>query len=302
MNNIQLTTDISRYLPTWYKDILEYQEICQTEAQQLESLAAFIDAVHQNFYFQTMDESAVEQWEQVFRIVANPSTENLAFRQARLLNRMSTRPPYTLGFLYQKLDELIGPGLWTVTVDYPNYTLYIESAASDQSYAQEVAFTVNKIKPAHIVYTNTPLVQIGIVLNETISRAFRTYNYSLGTWQLGVLPFVTDAEAEVIKMPEAPSIQPNLLAGTANFVSGDIASAQVNGSIPISAITKSVDTYTVTVTYVVTEAITTEITAVALLDSDGNVLTNSQVYVPVSGQVVIKHVIPVQEGVLNSGS
>lgn len=93
MNNIQLTPDISRYLPTWYKNILDYQAICTTEAQQFETLAQFIDAVHQNFYFQTMDLSAIQQWEEVFQIIPNPSIETLAFRQARLLNRMSNRPP-----------------------------------------------------------------------------------------------------------------------------------------------------------------------------------------------------------------
>ena len=93
MNNIQLTPDISRYLPTWYKNILDYQAICTTEAQQFETLAQFIDAVHQNFYFQTMDLSAIQQWDEVFQIIPNPTIETLAFRQARLLNRMSNRPP-----------------------------------------------------------------------------------------------------------------------------------------------------------------------------------------------------------------
>ena len=105
-------------------------------------------------------------WEQVFRIVPNPQVESLAFRRTRVLNRISTRPPYTLGFLYQKLDELIGPGEWKVTVDYPNYTLYIESAAQNQNYATELAFTINRIKPAHIVWVNAPFVRTGLLLSR----------------------------------------------------------------------------------------------------------------------------------------
>ena len=192
MNPIELDTSLLSLLPPWYREVLDYQQICLTEQQQFEALAEEIVGVADNFFFQTMDERAVGMWEQVFRIVPNPQVESLAFRRTRVLNRISTRPPYTLGFLYQKLDELIGPGEWKVTVDYPNYTLYIESAAQNQNYATELAFTINRIKPAHIVWVNAPFVRTGLLLSEIISSAQRIYNYRLGAWELGRLPFATD--------------------------------------------------------------------------------------------------------------
>ena len=240
-------------------------------------------------------------WEPVVRVVPDPSTESLDFRRARVLNRITTRPPYTLGFLCQKLDELIGPGEWTVTVDYPNYTLYIESAAQNQNYATELAFTINRIKPAHIVWINSPFVRTGLLLSETISSAQRTYNYKLGSWELGLLPFATDGPEGVIKMPETPSIRQALLTGVANFVSGDVASARVNGTIPIADLAKSVEGAELTVTYTVLPSQTTEITALELLDGEGNVLTSSTVYIPVTTNVVMKHIIPVAEGVASNG-
>lgn len=300
--NYELDVNLCQLWPPWYRRILDYQEICQTEEAQFTALAAEITGVADNFFFQTMDLSAIEQWEQVFRIAANPQTEDIDFRRYRVLNRITTKPPYTLGFLYQKLDELIGPGLWEVTVDYPNYTLYIESSAQNQNYASEVAFTINRIKPAHIVYVNTPLIQSGILLSEQISLAQRIYNYHLGSWGLGVLPFATEQEQGVIKMPETPSIQAALLTGVANFVSGDVASARLNGSVSVTELTKSVENSTLTITYTVTQAQTSEITSVELLDAEGNVLTSSQVYVPVGESTVLKHMIPVSEGVVQSGS
>lgn len=301
MNPIELDTDLLALLPPWYREVLDYQELCQTETAQFEALADEIIGVADNFFFQTMDEGAVSMWEQVFQIVPNPSTESLDFRRARVLNRITTRPPYTLGFLYQKLDELIGPGEWTVTVDYPNYTLYIESAAQNQNYATELAFTINRIKPAHIVWINSPFVRTGLLLSETISSAQRTYNYKLGSWELGLLPFATDGPEGVIKMPETPSIRQALLTGVANFVSGDVASARVNGTIPIADLAKSVEGAELTVTYTVLPSQTTEITALELLDGEGNVLTSSTVYIPVTTNVVMKHIIPVAEGVASNG-
>lgn len=301
MNPIELDTGLLALLPPWYREVLDYQELCRTETAQFEALADEIIGVADNFFFQTMDEGAVSMWEQVFQIVPNPSTESLDFRRARVLNRITTRPPYTLGFLYQKLDELIGPGEWTVTVDYPNYTLYIESAAQNQNYATELAFTINRIKPAHIVWINSPFVRTGLLLSETISSAQRTYNYKLGSWELGLLPFATDGPEGVIKMPETPSIQQALLTGVANFVSGDVASARVNGTIPIADLAKSVEGAELTVTYTVLPSQTTEITALELLDGEGNVLTSSTVYIPVTTNVVMKHIIPVAEGVASNG-
>ena len=288
-------------LPSWYREVLDYQQICQTEQEQMQALAQEIGAVADNFFFQTMDAGSVAQWEQIFKIVPDPVAETLAFRQTRLLNRISTRPPFTIWFLYQKLDELIGLGQWTVNVDYPNYTLYIESSAENQQYATEVAYTVNAIKPAHIVFVNTPYVKTGLLLSESIELSQLVYNYRLGAWGLGVSPFAAEQSKGVIKMPTTPSIQQELLSGTANFVSGDIASARVNGSVVISDINKSVSGSTLTVTYSVPAESISEIDQLELLDDDGNVLTSSAVYVPGEASTILKHIIPVAEGVNTNG-
>lgn len=302
MNNIELDNNLLELLPPWYREVLEYQQICVAEGNVFDGLAAEIEAVAQNFFFQTMDEGSVYQWEQILNIVPNPQTETLSFRQARLINRLSTRPPFTLGFLYQKLDELIGPGLWEVTVDYPNYTLYIESSAKDQSYATEVAFTVNRIKPAHIVYVNKPFIQSGILISEEITGSERRWNYILGEWPLGAQPFATDLPTEVFKMASTPSVQSALLNATAAFVSSDVASVRLNGSIIIDNPTKSVSGSVLTIEYTVTSAQTQEITLIELLDAEENVLTASSIYVPVQTTQVMTHTIPVSEGVVNSGS
>lgn len=299
MSDIQFDTDLLSLLPPWYRKILDYQQICQTEQAQMEALAASIQAVADNLFFQSMDDGSVALWERVLGIIPDPQAETLAFRRSRVINRLSTRPPFTLGFLYQKLDELIGPGEWTVTVDYPNCTLYIESSAENQQYATEVALTIGRIKPAHIVYVNTPYVRTGLLLSESIELSQRVFHYNLGAWGLGVSPFATEQGQGVIKMPDTPSIQPALLQDTANFVSSDIASARVNGTVSITDLDKTVQGDTLTVTYAVAQSQAEVITSVELLDSSGRVLTSSTVYVPVSASTILKHIIPVKEGALN---
>lgn len=301
MNRIDLDTGLLELLPPWYREILDYQEICQTEKEQFDMLAEEITSVADNFFFQAMDERAVSMWEQILNIMPDPGKESLEFRRERALNRISSRPPYTLGFLYQRLDDLIGVGRWNVTVDYPNYTLYIESSAENQQYATEVAYTINSIKPAHIVYINTPYMRSSLLLSEKIELSQRNYRYHLGSWNLGVTPFATEQSQGVIKMPTTSSIQEPLLTDTVNFILGDIVKARVNGSVIITDLNKWVSETTLTVTYSVAQNQAEEITQVEFLDTEDNVLTSSTVYVPVESSTVIKHIFAVAEGVVNHG-
>lgn len=297
----ELDTSLMNHLPDWFAQILDFQEVMNAEQPSFDALADEIIAVADNFFFQTMDSSAIAQWEGIFNIVANPSTETMDFRRDRVLNRISTKPPFTLAFLYQKLDELIGPNQWTVNVDYPNYTLYIESSAQNQSYATEVAFTINRIKPAHIVYVNSPYTQSALWMSEEIDLTQRVYNYKLGAWGLGLLPFATENLMGVIKTPEMPSIQSALLNDVATFTSSDIASVKLNGTIDITSLTKQVTGNVCEVSYSVTPAQAETITQAQLLKADGTVLAQSTIFVPVDQGTVIKHKILVQEGVTTSG-
>lgn len=300
-------TELLKLLPPWYREVAEYQQICNAEAQQLQTAALVTQGIASNFYFQTMNLAGVQMWEQIFNITPNPATETLAFRRARVLNRISMRPPYTLGFLYQKLDELVGPGLWSVEVDYANYALTIEAGAEDQSYWQELAYTVNHIKPAHITYISRPLIRTGILMSEEVRSAHFEWNYYLGSWALGAEPFADETDVEVVKTANINSIQPAMLNGVANFTSSDVAYVQINGGIDIGTINKAVTpaqyvggAATLTVSYNVTTTMTDAVTSVALMDADGNALTSMSVYVPVTETVNLQHTILIQEGQLNA--
>ncbi|WP_394266721.1 putative phage tail protein [Anaerotignum sp.] len=289
----QLDTDLLRYLPYWFRRILDFQEICKTESAQMEALAAAINAVADNFFFQTMDEGAVSTWEKIFGIVPNPQTETLDFRRQRVLNRVSMQPPFTLGFLYQKLDQIIGKGKYEIHVDYPNYTLYILSSAENQSYATEVSYTVGRIKPAHIVFINQPFVANKLTLGETVALSALVWQYRLGSWGLGLTPFVLTEDKEVVVVPSNYSVQQELLVDTAKAIPPNVASARINGSIVISSLDRTTVGNVAQVQYTVTAEQTSLVTQIELLDSDGNVLTTSPVYVPVTEPAIFTHKIQV---------
>ena len=289
-------TQICKYYPPWFRRILDFQALCQTEKAELDAMAEAMDQIHKNLFVQTMDEGTTAQWEAILRILPTPD-ETLEFRRLRVQNRLSLRPPFTLIFLREKLDLLFGPGNYEVEVDYPNYTLYIEAPADKQAYFTEVYALLNIVKPCHIVYIARPRLDSTLLLSERVSRGQMLYNYILGSWRLGEKPFATFEEQEVLKLETMPSVTPALLNQTAAFVASDVASVRVNGEIVITALARSTSGNVGSVSYTIRRSQTEEVTLSELLDKDGNVLSSSTVVIPVLEEtMMLRHRFTVKEG------
>lgn len=292
-----MDANLIQYLPDWFRQVKDYQYLMETETGQFEILATLIDAVHQNFYVSTADEGTISDWENLLHIIPNTQVETQDFRRARIINRLSYNPPFTLPYLYDRLDLLIGKGKWAVTVDYGNYTLYVEAAAENQAWAGEVRVTISTIKPCHIVYTSRPLLSAALRMSETVNLGKVVYNYRLAYWGLGQLPFTSQEDLGVIVTADQNTIQAALLNGVASYTASDVAKARINGSLEITDfITKEASGNTATIVYAVTAAQTSTITQVELLNSAGDVLEKAPAYIPVSDPVNITHRIPVKEG------
>lgn len=290
-------TPTRELFPSVYDGILEISVLAETDDVLLDQALAKLEQAQLNQFILTADEETISVYEKMFSILANPATETLQFRRERILNRMSLQPPFTMRWLQNKLDEIIGVGKWNAYVDYANRTLYVESFVVDQQWFNELRITINRIKPCNLVFINKPLIMADVVANETIASAVKHYNYILGRWPLGQKPFVTIDAEEVVKMPNVKSINPNLLADVAAFSATDIVAVRLNGSVKLSNfVTKvSQDTSTV-VEYEVKPAQAREITRIELLGAGDRVLTSSSVYIPVTEAVICRHAINFKEG------
>ena len=292
-------SDLKQYLPWLYKDIVEMNALMDTEDSLFSKLMDEYIRGRNNQYILTADEQGIRIFEDIINIVPDPSTETLDFRRQRLINRFRTQPPFTFRWLQGKLNEIIGVGKWNAWVDNENYTLYIESSAEDQKWFQEISITVNNTKPANIIFINRPLVVHDVLTNETINLKELIWNYRLGTiWKLGDKPFISYNDKGVIVLATTPSIQQAMLNKLATFSAIEIAKVRINGTYIITDFeVKSASANVVTVQYyVIPESGITNVTRIELLDSANNVLTRSNVYVPLVLGVNLKHTILVKEG------
>lgn len=290
-------TSTRELFPSVYDGVLEISVLSETDDVLLDQALAKLERTQLNQFILTADEETISVYEKMFSILANPTTETLQFRRERILNRMSLQPPFTMRWLQNKLDGIIGIGKWNAYVDYANRTLYIESFVVDQQWFNELRITINRIKPCNLVFVNKPLIMTDVVANETIVSATQHYNYILGQWQLGQEPFATTDPEEVIKLPSVNSINPNLLADVASFSATDVVAVRLNGSVKLSNFTtKAGQGATTIVEYEVKPAQASEITQIELLGTGDRVLTASAVYIPVTEAVICKHAINFKEG------
>ena len=290
-------TSTRELFPSVYDGVLEISVLSETDDVLLDQALAKLERTQLNQFILTADEETISVYEKMFSILANPTTETLQFRRERILNRMSLQPPFTMRWLQNKLDGIIGVGKWNAYVDYANRTLYIESFVVNQQWFNELRITINRIKPCNLVFVNKPLIMADVVANETIVSAKQHYNYILGQWQLGQEPFATTDSEEVIKLPSVNSINPNLLADVASFSATDVVAVRLNGSVKLSNFTTKAGQGTTTIVeYEVKPAQASEITQIELLGTGDRVLTASAVYIPVTEAVICKHSINFKEG------
>lgn len=287
---------VGNHFPSIYKNFKEIDELIVGEDTLFTVAAAELDRLRANQFVNTAYEEALFEYEKMLGIYAT-SSETLSFRRDRILNRLKNRPPFSLPFLRQKLNEIIGVDAYTISMDYATYTLTIESAATDQSWFHEIAVTINRIKPVNIIYVSKANAGNFVNTGESISQVSREYNYILGSWKLGEKSFATYNDLEVKKLSSVLSIKDTMLHDMALGGSAAVAKVLINDTLSITSFdTKGATGNTAIIVYTVINGSVSEITNIKLLDSGDNILTESNVYIPIIQDMLISHKILMKEG------
>lgn len=193
-----MSRPIRDYWPDYYDTILDYIKLAETEDAELQLIESAINQLFDDQFVLTSGLDAVKRREQILGIQVDPSTESLDFRRKRIINRYSTKPPFTIRYLQGRLDFLVGESRAITSIDVQNFTLFVEVAIEDAALFKEVERTINTIKPANLIYNQQTALGDGIALEEHITRRELARQTRLGTtWRLGVTLYAV-AGAEVI--------------------------------------------------------------------------------------------------------
>lgn len=291
-------TRIGRYFPRYYEGILETDELIKVENDIWNNLYLLLNKAKNNQFIAYADEDGIYAYEQLFQIVADPETETLEERRFRLLNRIQTLSYYTMIYLRQKLDSLFGKNNYEIEMDYLNYTLYVKSNASNSFIYKESIATINKIKPANIVFINVPFIPTTIEVGEEIYQQKWWWNYILGgKWRVGQKPFISVQDLSKLKSEEVQSLTPLMLNKLKTFTGEEIKAVLINDTYKITTFVQKIITggY-LRIQYNVENWEQIQlITNIKFLDENDLILSNDPVYIPISSDTMIEHRINIRE-------
>lgn len=291
-------TRIGRYFPRYYEGILETDELIKVENDIWNNLYLLLNKAKNNQFIAYADEDGIYAYEQLFQIVADPETETLEERRFRLLNRIQTLSYYTMIYLRQKLNSLFGENNYEVEMDYLNYTLYVKSNASSSFIYKESIATINKIKPANIVFINVPFIPTTIEVGEEIYQQKWWWNYILGgKWRVGQKPFISVQDLSKLKSEEVQSLTPLMLNKLKTFTGEEIKAVLINDTYKITTFVQKIITggY-LRIQYNIKNWEQIQlITNIKFLDKDDLILSNDPVYIPISSDTMIEHRINIWE-------
>lgn len=182
-------TDLLGLLPEYYKGIKDFVELMETENAELDQLLAAVQRQFDDQFVETAGEQAIKRREQQLGIRADVASETLEFRRKRIVNRYSTKPPFTIRYLQERLDFLVGEGRALAEIDEQSFVLTITMSVPDAAYFREIEHTIKQMKPANIVYNQATALADTIMLEERAWSIPLIRQTRLSTsWRVGITP------------------------------------------------------------------------------------------------------------------
>jgi hypothetical protein len=143
-------SNIHKYLPKVLQPILEFQLINQDLDIELSLLDGYITDINKETIVQTASDYGISKWENALGIIPG-DTDSLEVRRFRVNNILTSKLPYTIRWLRQKLTEITGSSTgWTLNMNYQDYTATIILSGLDTELMLDVEKQFRNAIPANI--------------------------------------------------------------------------------------------------------------------------------------------------------
>ncbi len=158
-------TNLSLYFPNIYKEVMETKALIDVENKLFDALEDRTSEVENNQFVLTANERGLIIYERMLNIIANPGVETIQFRRERIINRLSTAPPYTLRYLKQRLNSLLGVDNYELELIYDEYILHLTTYIGAMGKLDELLRTLFAILPVNLDKTvHNKIIQDGEAL------------------------------------------------------------------------------------------------------------------------------------------
>lgn len=164
---------VSDYLPDLYEKNKEMQNIINSEEQEFENgLKLGIENSFKDTFANTATETGLEKFEKLLNIQVDKDEDTIDFRRERIISRLISSIPFTETYLVNQLNNFLGEGNWTYTIDYNNYSLVINSLQPGSAWYKELLDFLDRTIPCNMSWTIN-------IYSATWAQVYENYN----TWQ-----------------------------------------------------------------------------------------------------------------------
>lgn len=144
--------DTMGHLPAFYRGVREFEAIAQCEDTFFHALADDNAADLADAFILSASESSIAIWEREIGIRSEPALESLDFRRKRLINRYTTKPPFTIRWLEQQLVALLGDGFLKTERDDDVEILFVYADLDSLPVLREFDTTIEIVLPLSMQY------------------------------------------------------------------------------------------------------------------------------------------------------
>lgn len=142
--------DLMSILPEYFRPVLEFRHLMDTDSLELEELEQNIRRVRDNLFIQTCDSRTLGYYEGLLQLAGNRKLPVEA-RRNMILARYNTQPFYTFPVLKKMLSQAVGRGNYMVRCRHREYCLEVRVVNQEMALARSVCSMVFFVKPAHLV-------------------------------------------------------------------------------------------------------------------------------------------------------
>jgi len=194
-----MDTNLVDFLPSYFANNVEMLNLMRVEDSLFDELNRHMRGILYNQFILTCDLQTIEFWEGVLNIDFDPVNDTEQFRRERIINRFSSRPPFTMIWLRNRLDQLIGAENYEMSLDTDAFRLSVESDIVNYARFREMIITINRVKPANIVFTMIPLLKDKVYANPEARVATLEFMRA-GTWEIGITDFETITDERRVRI------------------------------------------------------------------------------------------------------
>lgn len=137
--------------PEIIRSIPDIKKIYEINANQEAMLDASVNALFDDIFLETMDETKTVRWEKMLSIIPL-DTDTLSERRFRIQTRVLERMPYTYRVILRKLQTLC-PGGVDWTVDTGKQLIIVRVALASKNMRADVDELLDNVLPLNMEYT-----------------------------------------------------------------------------------------------------------------------------------------------------